>query len=90
MSLNMRKYKTYVHLVVFVKITNSKLWFVANQHCFRIRIENRLTKYTWIQKKYQKVGDNICMCMSGTSVRPVNTSHWFCLCLFENCNYWIL
>jgi len=74
--------KTYVHLLVFVKIKNSKLLFFDNQICFRIHIENILTKYTWLQKTNQRVSDNICMCMSGIFVWPVNNPHSFCLYLF--------
>jgi len=43
--------KTCVHLVSFLKITLSKLWFLDNQICFRTHIEKRLTKYTWLQKQ---------------------------------------
>lgn len=78
----MWNYKNVRTFVGIVKIKNSKLLFLDNQIYFRIHIENILTKYMWLQKTNQTVSDNICMCMSGIFVWPVNNSHRFCLYLF--------
>jgi hypothetical protein len=80
--LNMRTYKIRTFGGIREDYEPQKCDSLSTNTVIEFISKTNLLNIYMVTEKNQKFSDCICICISGTFVGPVNTSHCFCLCLF--------